>query len=113
MSPRNQDIATAVVEPLIGSIHTLLPLPSMPEATIGTLPAILDRAIAAREDEHLTALARAFPGAYAFFYTLGCDAEDAGAFDDADRHFVRAAALLEHLEDRLPSEDALLAGLKS
>lgn len=112
MSPRNQDI-TAVVEPLIGSIHTMLPLPAMPEVTIGTLPAILDRAIAAGETAQIADLARAFPGSYAFFYALGCDAEDAGAFDDADRCFARTAALLEQLEDRLPSEDAILRSLKS
>ena len=89
----------------------MLPVPTYPGATLSALPGLIDRALASGASDQLSELARAFPGAYAFFYALGCDAEDAADFDAADRHFARAKALLEHLADRLPSEERILASL--
>lgn len=100
-----------VVEPLVKSLHTMLPLPAFEDITMATFPHFLDRAIEVDAHEQLTELARAFPGAYAFFYSQGCNAEDSGDFAAADAQFARASALLSHLENRLPSEDRLLASL--
>jgi hypothetical protein len=100
-----------LIEPLVGSLHAMLPLAAMPPTAMSALPAVLDRAIEVDAHEQLTELTRAFPGTYALFYVLGCDAESTGDFAAAARHFARAASLLSHLENRLPAEDALLASL--
>jgi hypothetical protein len=112
VSARNQNI-NEVVEPLIASLHAMLPIPSAPQVTLGSLPVLLDRAIAAGASKELRELATMFPTSYAFFFILACDADIAGDHEEAARGFARARALLEHLDERCESEESLLADLRS